>query len=95
MKPFLALPFLLAALWLSTNVAAATLNVAGVKLEDSVEMQGRKLQLNGAGVRYKFVVKVYVAGLYLSQPARSAAEVMDAPGPKRMSITMLRDIDAN
>ena len=95
MKPLRALSFLFAALWLSAGVAAATLNVAGVKLEDSVEMQGRKLQLNGAGVRYKFVVKVYVAGLYLSQPARSTSEVMDAPGPKRMSITMLRDIDTN
>ena len=95
MKPLRALLFMFAALWLSAGVAAATLNVAGVKLEDSVEMQGRKLQLNGAGVRYKFIVKVYVAGLYLSQPARSTSEVMDAPGPKRMSITMLRDIDAN
>ena len=95
MKPLRALSFLFAALWLSAGVAAATLNVAGVKLEDSVEMQGRKLQLNGAGVRYKFIVKVYVAGLYLSQSARSTSEVMDAPGPKRMSITMLRDIDAN
>ena len=95
MKPLRALSFLFAALWLSAGVAAATLNVAGVKLEDSVEMQGRKLQLNGAGVRYKFIVKVYVAGLYLSQPARSTSEVMDAPGPKRMSITMLRDIDTN
>jgi hypothetical protein len=75
--------------------AMAVTTVAGVKLEDSLDLQGQKLQLNGAGVRYKFVVKVYAAGLYLTKHAATPAEVLAAPGPKRMTITMLRDIDAN
>jgi hypothetical protein len=50
--------------------------------------------LNGAGVRYKAVFKVYAAGLYLSKKAGTPAEVTSAPGSKRIAITMLRDIDA-
>lgn len=43
---------------------AAPTEISGVKVEDPVEVQGSKLQLNGAGIRYKAVFKVYVAALY-------------------------------
>lgn len=79
---------------LATSGWAATVEVAGVKLEDSLDVQGSKLQLNGAGVRTKVIFKVYVAGLYLNKKAATAEEVLAATGPKRMSLTMLRDIDA-
>ncbi len=79
----------------ATAPAAAAVTVGNVKFEDHVDVQGQRLQLNGAGLRYKFVVKVYAAGLYVSRPAQSLAEVLAAPGPKRLSVTMLRDIDAN
>ncbi|MGH6625651.1 MAG: chalcone isomerase family protein [Burkholderiaceae bacterium] len=79
---------------LATVAAAALVEVGGVKLEDTLELQGAKLQLNGAGVRYKAVFKVYTAGLYLGKKAGTPEDVLAAPGPKRMSITMLRDIDS-
>lgn len=72
-----------------------TVEVANVKYETAVDLAGQKLQLNGAGVRYKFVVKVYTAGLYLTHKAGTTAEVLSAPGPKRIHISMLRDIDGN
>ena len=50
--------------------------------------------LNGAGTRYKAVFKVYTAGLYLEKPARNLQEIAALPGPKRISVTMLRDIDS-
>ncbi|RZI96975.1 MAG: hypothetical protein EOP39_28465 [Rubrivivax sp.] len=74
---------------------AQAVEVANVKYEQAVDIAGQKLQLNGAGVRYKFVVKVYTAGLYLTQKAATTAEVLAAPGPKRIHISMLRDIDGN
>lgn len=78
-----------------TSVAnAATTEVAGVKFENPIELAGSKLQLNGAGVRYKAVFQVYAAGLYLTHKASTADEVLAAVGPKRVSITMLRTIDA-
>jgi hypothetical protein len=75
-------------------VQAATVDVAGVKLEDRVTVAGSPLVLNGAGVRYKAVFKVYTAGLYLGQKAETTEAVLAATGPRRMTITMLRDIDS-
>ena len=85
----------LAALTISFSATAATIDGGGAKIEDAVELQGSKLQLNGAGVRYRAVFKVYAAGLYLSKKAATPDEVFAAPGPKRMSITLLREIDSN
>ncbi|MDR7333213.1 chalcone isomerase family protein [Roseateles asaccharophilus] len=74
---------------------AQTVEVSNVKYETALDLAGQKLQLNGAGTRYKFVVKVYTAGLYLTTKAGTPAEVLAAPGPKRIHISMLRDIDGN
>jgi len=74
---------------------ADTVEVANVKYETAVDLAGQKLQLNGAGIRYKFVIKVYTAGLYLTHKAGTTAEVLAAPGPKRIHISMLRDLDGN
>ena len=79
----------------AVGAAAAPVDVAGVKLDDRLTLAGSPLQLNGAGVRYKAVFKVYTAGLYLGQKVSSPEEVLAATGPKRVAITMLRDIDAN
>jgi hypothetical protein len=75
--------------------AANTVDVGGVALNPRITAHGSALQLNGAGVRYKAVFKVYAAGLYLSQKASSTDAVLAAPGPKRLTITMLRDIDSS
>lgn len=75
--------------------AASGMTVAGVAYPDSVEQHGASLLLNGAGIRYKAVFKVYSAGLYLGKKASTPEEVLAMPGPKRVSITMLREIDAN
>ncbi len=85
----------LALLLVGSSPVWAAVTMAGVKFEETVDVQGQRLHLNGAGIRYKFVVRVYAAGLFVSRPAQSLAEVLAAPGPKRLSVTMLRDIDAN
>jgi hypothetical protein len=83
-----------AALLAACGPAFAQVTVSGVKYEESADVRGTKLQLNGAGVRYKAVFKVYTAGLYLTRKAASPEEVAAAPGPKRMSVVMLREIDS-
>ncbi|MGB4116927.1 MAG: chalcone isomerase family protein [Polaromonas sp.] len=85
----------LAALAISFSATAAIVDVNGVKIEDTLDLQGSKLQLNGAGIRYRAVFKVYSAGLYLGKKAGTPEEIFAAPGSKRLSITMLRDIDSN
>jgi len=79
---------------LSAIAMAQPVDVSGVKFDNPIELRGTKLELNGAGIRYKAVFKVYAAGLYLTKKAGTPEEVMAAPGPKRLSITMLREIDS-
>ena len=47
-------------------------SLAGVSLPDSQQVAGKTLALNGLGLRTKFMVKVYVAGLYLEQKSSDA-----------------------
>ena len=79
---------------LTLNSLAVTLDIQGVKVDDTADVRGSRLQLNGAGTRYKGPFKVYVAGLYLGKKAGTADDVVNQPGPKRLSVTMVRDIDA-
>jgi hypothetical protein len=78
----------------ATVAAAADVTVSGVKISDTLDLAGQKLQLNGAGVRYKAIIKVYTAALYTAKKADTPDAVLSTPGAKRMSITMLRDIDS-
>lgn len=73
---------------------SAEVTLHGIKYEDSVTVGGSKLQLNGAGTRYKGPFKVYTAGIYLGRKATTLEDFLAQPGPKRMSVVSLRDIDA-
>jgi hypothetical protein len=79
---------------LAQAAPAGTVELSGVRYAPTANVGGATLQLNGAGIRYRFVVKVYTAGLYLSAKASTPEAVLAAPGPKRLHVVMLRDIDA-
>jgi hypothetical protein len=64
--------------------------IAGVMVNDTLQTEdGTLLTLNGAGVRSKFFIDVYIAELYLENPAAKAAEVIAAPGRKRVTMHIL------
>ena len=69
------------------DVSAATL--AGVSLPDTAQVGSTRLVLNGLGLRKKFVVKVYVAGLYLEQKSSDAEAILGAEAPKRIVMHFL------
>ncbi|MGQ5521740.1 chalcone isomerase family protein [Chitinimonas sp. PSY-7] len=75
--------------------AMANTEVSGIMVEDSVKVANTELKLNGAGVRTKAFFKVYVAALYQSDRKSTTAEVITTTGPKRLSITMLREVSAD
>ena len=87
--------FILPTLVLLWATAAQAVDVAGVNYPPQFTVAGKPLVLNGAGIRYRFVVKVYTAGLYLPAKADSVEQALALPGPKRIHIQMLREIDAN
>ena len=91
------LRILLGAAWAAFAgvVVAQPIELEGVKLEPTVQVGGTTLQLNGAGIRTRAIFKVYVAGLYVPQKAKSAGELLAQKGPRRVSITMLRNVDAD
>ncbi len=71
--------------------ASHTKTIANVEVPDDVNVAGTSLLLNGAGV-YKrwWVMKQYVAALYLDDTATSTAQVVVTPGPKRVALHILR-----
>jgi len=88
----------LAAVLIGVAAASAALaaEVAGVKLDDKVRIapNAPELVLNGAGIRTRFFVKVYVGALYLPEKKTAAADVLALGGAKRVSLAMLRDLTA-
>lgn len=75
--------------------AWATVSIEGVPFDDAARVAGRELLLNGTGLRAVFVIKGYVAGLYLPERAKNAAVILGMKGPKRLQIHPLRDVGAD
>lgn len=82
---------LAAALTLATTAGAAT--VAGVNIADTTDVNGQKLVLNGAGLRKKFVIKVYTGALYLPAKQSNPAAILGADTPRRMVMHFVYDVD--
>lgn len=81
----------IAALALNTAQAA---EVAGVKFDDRTKIGSSELVANGAGLRKKAFFKVYAMALYLPEKQAEAEAALAAKGPKRISISLLRDLSA-
>ncbi|MFW5451515.1 MAG: chalcone isomerase family protein [Methylophagaceae bacterium] len=50
----------------------------GIIMPDSLQAGGQLLQLNGVGVRSKFVFELYVAGLYLTEKSSDADVIIQS-----------------
>lgn len=68
---------------------------AGITMPDSVTVTGKKLVLNGMGLREAtvFKVDVYVAGLYLEQKSSDGAAILSSKQIKRIHLEFKRDVD--
>ena len=85
---------ILFSLTLSTPFSALALEIKGVKVDETAQVGGNALVLNGAGVRTKMVFKVYVAALYLTQRQTDANTVISDTGNKRVSMHFLRELSS-
>jgi len=83
---------LIAALIAAPGLQAA--EVAGIKVEEKLKLGGSELVLNGAGLRSKLFIKVYVGALYVGQKSTTPAGIYDSTAPRRMVMRMLRDMEA-
>ncbi len=89
MKKYLLIICLICISWTAQGV-----EVGGEMLDDSAHLGSHNLILNGAGVRSKFIFDVYVVALYLGAKKNSATAVMSDMGEKRITLHLLRDVNA-
>lgn len=82
------------ALTFALPAVASPRTVEGVRFDPTIEIHGSRLQLNGAGLRQRFMVGVYAAGLYLPERTTDPEQIVKLRGAKRVSLRFLRDIDA-
>ena len=84
---------ILAAALVVAAASADAATVAGVNVADKVTVNNQNLVLNGAALRKKFVVKVYVGALYLPAKQTSPASILAADTPRRQVMHFLYDVD--
>ena len=96
MQPILRRTFAAASLAtaLFAAVPAHAADVAGVRFDDRTTVAGTDLALNGAGLRTRFMLKVYAMGLYLPRRADTPDAIATVAGPKRIQIVTLRELTA-
>jgi hypothetical protein len=77
-------------LWfmIGVNIAQA-IEIKGVPIANSVEVDGQSLLLNGASIRTKFFFDIYIGALYLSQATTSAKEAIYSQTNKRIFLYFL------
>jgi hypothetical protein len=88
----LRLPLLVLALFVAGAATAA--DVEGVRIDDRISVGGRPLVLNGAGVRSKLVLKLYVLALYVPKRVKTVDDVF-AAAPRRVQMTLLHTVPSS
>jgi len=71
------------------SVPASAREVEGVLLQETIDMGGRQLVLNGAGVRSKWFIDLYVAGLYLDAVSSDPGQVIVADRPLLLRLDVI------
>lgn len=74
------------ALSLCVSGMSQAATVAGVEIPDALQAARSELKLNGAGVRSKWMMDVYVGGLYLNQASQDAAGIVKADAPMAVKL---------
>lgn len=63
--------------------------VSGVKVSETLVVEGNDLVLNGAGVREKFWIDLYVGSLYLPKKSSNAAEIMNSGDAQAIKLNII------
>jgi hypothetical protein len=79
--------------WATPALAAP--EIEGVQLEDFAMVGGKKLILNGAGLRRRGYFKADVTALYLPEKRTSAESILKLDGPRRIQLNILREFTSS
>jgi hypothetical protein len=83
--------WLVLAAMLAAGLAEAR-EVGGVKMDDTLELQGRRLALAHMALKEKLFFDIYVWGLYMEQIPRLEAEAIATNSVKRLHFRFLRKV---
>ncbi|MEQ6884487.1 chalcone isomerase family protein [Salicola sp. Rm-C-2C1-2] len=88
MKQMLSLAFVLVCT-LAVTAQAQEMTVKGVELPGTIDVEGNELSLNGAGIRSKWFMSLYVGSLYLPQEFDSAQAIVEADQPMAIQLDIV------
>lgn len=77
--------------WPVLALAQAVVTVDGVDVPTAATVRGKKLVLNGAGVRRRGYYKSNIVALYLPERLTTLDAIMKLDGPRRIQMLLLRD----
>ncbi len=77
--------------WPLQAQAQTTVKVDGVEVPTAATVRGKKLVLNGAGVRRRGYYKSNIVALYLPERLTTLDAIMKLDGPRRIQMLLLRD----
>lgn len=72
--------------------AAKAIQIGSIEYAPELQLAGKTLKLNGAGLRKIVFFKVYGAGLYLGTKTSDPVVAMADAGPRRVRLGLLRDV---
>jgi Chalcone isomerase-like len=93
-RRFFAAAQLVCAAWLlaaAMNCSAA--RIGELNFDDQLRLADSDLVLNGVGLRSVAWLKGFAAGLYLREKAGVSAKALAQPGPKRLQMKMILDVE--
>lgn len=72
-----------------SNAVAGGTEIVGVRYDPTIKVEGQDLTLNGSGISYRALQKLYTIGLYTTRKSTTTEAVLAAPGPKQLRFVML------
>jgi len=86
-------PFILLLALVLSSFTVSAMEIGGVDIPDtlSVPNSGTTLVLNGAGIRKKFFMNIYIGALYLESRTEDAKAILDGTGPASVLMHFLYD----
>jgi hypothetical protein len=72
---------------------ASGARIADLNFDDRLRLADTELVLNGVGLRSVAWLKGFAAGLYLTEKAAAPDQALGLPGPKRLQMKMIVDVE--
>ena len=72
------------------TASAQSADTVGVNYPQTIKVEGASLALNGTGISYRAVAKLYTVGLYTTQKGSKPEPIIASTGPKVLRFVMLQ-----